>query len=98
MKIIIVALALLCLAEMAVIALVLRKAAGAEAARKRAIENGQKWTWTKRDEKKIQAALELVCDKCHERICCSGQDELDEACAMCPVPDVLRKLKWGDEA
>lgn len=97
MKEIIVVLALLCLAELAVIVLALRKAAYAEEARKRAVINGQRWDWTKEDEAKVHAALELICDKCHEPFRCS-QDELDAACAMCSVPDVVRKLRRRDEA
>lgn len=97
MKGIIVALALLCLAELAVIALVLQKAAGAEAARKRAVINWQRWNWSKEEEKKVHAVMELVCDKCHEPYRCS-QDELDETCAMCPVPVAVQRLRWRDEA
>lgn len=50
------------------------------------------WDWTQGDEKKVQAALELICDKCHEPYRCSAQDELDEECSMCSVPDVVYKL------
>ncbi len=58
---------------------------------------GYPWDWTKESERKAQAALELICDKCHEPYRCS-QDELDETCAMCPVPDAIYKLAAGKEA
>lgn len=65
-----------------------------EAARQRAEETvkAYPWDWTQGDEKKVQAALELICDKCHEPFRCSAQDELDEECSMCSVPDVVYKL------
>lgn len=52
------------------------------------------WDWTREGEKKAQAALELICDKCREPDRCA-QDELDEACAMCPVPDAVYRLATG---
>ena len=58
---------------------------------------GYSWDWTKESERKAQAALELICDKCHEPYRCS-QDELDETCAMCPVPDAVYRLAAGKEA
>ena len=68
--------------------------AAKEAARQRAEETvkAYPWDWTREDERKGGAAMELICDKCHEPFRCSGQDELDEACEMCPVPDVVYKL------
>lgn len=57
----------------------------------RRIREGYPWDWTRESERKAQAALELICDKCHEPRRCS-QDELDEACAMCPVPDAVYRL------
>jgi hypothetical protein len=98
MKGIIVVLALLCLAELMGIVQLLRMVDRAEKARKRAIENGQRWTWTKRGEEKLQEAKEMVCDKCHEPYRCGGQDELDIVCAMCKVPSTLRKLQQREEA
>ena len=65
-----------------------------EAARQRAEETvkAYPWDWTREDERKVGAAMELICDKCHEPFRCSVQDELDEACAMCPVADMLYRL------
>lgn len=60
----------------------------------RRIREGYPWDWTRESERKAQAALELICDKCHEPCRCS-QDELDEACAMCPVPDAVYRLAAG---
>lgn len=67
--------------------------AAKEAARQRAAETVEAypWDWTREDERKVGAAMELICDKCHEPFRC-GKDELDEACDMCPVPDVLYRL------
>lgn len=68
--------------------------AAKEAARQRAEETvkAYPWDWTREDERKVEAAMELICDKCHEPFRCSVQDELDEACAMCPVADMLYRL------
>ena len=55
---------------------------------------GYPWDWTKESERKAQAALELICDKCHEPYRCN-QDELDETCTMCPVPDAVHRLAAG---
>ena len=68
--------------------------AAKEAARQRAEETvrAYPWDWTREDERKVGAAMELICDKCHEPFRCSVQDELDEACAMCPVADMLYRL------
>ena len=60
----------------------------------RRIREGYPWDWTRESERKARAALELICDKCHEPRRCS-QDELDEACAMCPVPDAVYRLAAG---
>ena len=60
----------------------------------RRIREGYPWDWTRESERKARAALELICDKCHEPRRCS-QDELDEACAMCPVPDAVYLLAAG---
>lgn len=65
-----------------------------EEKREREVREGYPWDWTKESERKAQAALELICDKCHEPYRCS-QDELDEACAMCPVPDAVYRLATG---
>jgi len=68
--------------------------AAKEAARQRAAETvlAYPWDWTLEDERKVGAAMELICDKCHEPFRCSAQDELDEACSMCPVADMLYRL------
>lgn len=65
-----------------------------EAARQSAEETvkAYPWDWTREDERKVGAAMELICDKCHEPFRCSVQDELDKACSMCSVPDVVYKL------
>ena len=65
-----------------------------ETARQRAEETvkAYPWDWTREDERKVHVAMELICDKCHEPYRCSGQDELDEACELCPVADVLYRL------
>lgn len=65
-----------------------------EAARQIAAETVEAypWDWTREDERKVAAAMELICDKCHEPYRCSAQDELDEACSMCPVADMLYRL------
>ena len=62
----------------------------------RRIREGYPWDWTRESERKSRAALELICDKCHEPRRCS-QDELDEACAMCPVPDAVYRLAGRKE-
>ena len=68
--------------------------AAKEAARQRAEETvkAYPWDWTQGDEKKVQAAMELICDKCHERHMCREEGRLRESCQMCPVPDVVYKL------
>lgn len=58
------------------------------------IREGYGWDWTKESERMARAAMELICDKCHEPYRCS-QDELDEECAMCPVPDAVYRLATG---
>lgn len=70
--------------------------AAKEAARQRAAETvlAYPWDWTREDERKVGAAMELICDKCHEHYRC-GKDELDEACAMCAVPDAVYRLATG---
>ena len=60
----------------------------------RRIREGYPWDWTRESERKAQAALELICDKCREPYRCS-EDELDEECAMCPVPDAVYRLASG---
>ena len=50
------------------------------------------WDWTREDERKVHAAMELICDKCHERYMCWEKDRLKKVCEMCPVPDVVYKL------
>lgn len=97
MKGIIVVLALLCLAELGVIGLLMKLCEDEKEARLRAIREGYPWDWTRESEKRARSALELVCDKCHEPFRCS-QDELDAACAMCPVPDAVWRLAAGKEA
>lgn len=60
------------------------------------IREGYAWDWTKESERQARAAMELICDKCHEPYRCS-QDELDAECAMCPVPDAVYRLARGTE-
>lgn len=96
MKGIIVVLALLCLAELGVIGLLLKLCEDEKEARLRAIREGYPWDWTRESEKQARSALELVCDKCRERDRCS-EDELDEACGLCPVPDAIYKLAAGSK-
>ena len=62
----------------------------------RRIQESQSWDWTRASEGRAQAALELICDKCHEPYRCA-QDELDTECAMCPVPDAVYRLAAGTE-
>ena len=56
------------------------------------------WDWTKEQEQQVEAAMELICDKCHEPYCRSEQEELDETCAVCPIQDALYRLARGKEA
>lgn len=65
--------------------------------REQAVIDGYPWDWTREQEQQAQAAMELICDKCHETFRCSQQDELDEACALCPVPDVVYRLAGREE-
>ena len=56
---------------------------------------GYPWDWTKERERKCQAAMELICDKCHEPYMTWEPDRLAETCALCPVPDAIYKLAAG---
>lgn len=94
MKAIIVVLALLCLAELGAIGFLMTLCEGEKEARLRAIREGYPWDWTREGEKQARSALELVCDKCRERDRCS-EEELDEACGLCPVPDAVWRLALG---
>ena len=67
-----------------------------EELRQERARKSQPWDWTREGEKKAKAALELICDKCHEPYRCA-QNELDEACAMCAVPDAVYRLATGTE-
>lgn len=57
----------------------------------RRIREGYPWDWTRESERKAQAALELICDKCkdNDRL---NPDETAEACRLCAVPDAIDKL------
>ena len=55
------------------------------------------WDWTREQEQQVEAAMELICDKCHEPHRCS-QDELDEECALCSIRDALYMMAAGKEA
>ena len=89
MKAIIVGMAFIALLEMVVIAWLIDEER--QKAREKNLRDGFPWDWTMERERKVQAVLELCCDKCHEPFRCS-QDELDEECAMCPVPDAVYRL------
>ena len=98
MKAICITLGVMLMAALLVIAALLFVIDRKEEDRRRAVREGYPWTWTKEDEKKAQAAMELICDKCHEPYRCSQQDELDEECAMCAVPDAVYRLAGREEA
>ena len=57
----------------------------------RRTREGYPWDWTRESERKAQAALELICDKCkdNDRL---NPDETAEACRLCAVPDAIDKL------
>lgn len=59
--------------------------------REREIREGYPWDWTAEDERKVEAMMELICDKCkdNDRL---NQNETLEACAMCAVRDVLYRI------
>ena len=69
----------------------------AEEARKRAVREGGDWAWTSEKERMVESALELCCSICHEPWRCKDQEELDEACAVCPMRDALWALAAGEE-
>ena len=68
-----------------------------EQEREQAVIDGYPWDWTREQERKVEAAMELICDKCPEPDRCS-QDELDEECALCPIRDALYMMAAGKEA
>ena len=68
-----------------------------EQEREQAVIDGYPWDWTREQEQQVEAAMELICDKCHEPHRCS-QDELDEECALCPIRDALYMMAAGKEA
>jgi hypothetical protein len=61
----------------------------------RRIQGSQSWDWTKKSERKAQAALELICDKCKERDSIDP-DKLNEECLLCAIPDIVFKLTMGE--
>ncbi|MBR5094470.1 MAG: hypothetical protein IK095_05195 [Oscillospiraceae bacterium] len=66
-----------------------------EEARKRAIREGGDWAWTKEKDLQVISAMELTCSICREPFRCGSQDELDQACDMCPMQDMLWALASG---
>ena len=53
------------------------------------------WDWTKEQEQQVEAAMELICDKCKDKDCLDP-DETVEACAMCAIRDALYMLTEGE--
>lgn len=94
--IILIALLLLEAGEIVWLGAKLRK----QSAKRRAKEawEAYPWDWTKEQEQQVEAAMELICDKCHEPYCRSEQEELDETCAVCQIQDALYRLARGKEA
>ena len=91
MRGIIVCLAVLALIELVMLARALQDVETERQARKKAEQDAYPWDWTREREKKARALQELACDRCAYRERCS-KDELDEACASCPVPDAVWTL------